>query len=177
MQLNKNKKGFSIGEVVLSTFIVATTLVVVTAIMAKSITVYLEDKNSVVATNLSQEGVELVRNVRDNNWISDLDFDDSISSGDYIIDKDSNLLEATESNPVLKYSDSNGYTHSSGESTKFSRQIRIDVSDTDETIEVTSIVLWSGNTNFPAELDSCNVARECVFTKAILTDWKKDSSL
>ncbi|MFC1645010.1 hypothetical protein ACFL08_03215 [Patescibacteria group bacterium] len=169
---NKNKKGFSIGEVILSVFIVGTTLVVVTSIMAKSIGVFLEDKNSVIAANLSQEGVELVRNVRDNNWATG-QFDDGMDDGSFIIDKDSNLSDASGDNQFLSYSDSEGYIHGAGDRTKFSRQIRVDVSATDETIEVVSLVMWGSSTSFPAGLDACNVSSKCVFTKAVLTDWKK----
>ncbi|MFC1623253.1 hypothetical protein ACFL2R_01470 [Patescibacteria group bacterium] len=158
----------------MATFIVGTTLVVVTAIMSRAINVYLEDKNSVIASNLSQEGVELVRNVRDNNWATGA-FDQDISSGNFIIDKDSSLVDASGDNQFLKYSDAIGYVHDTGNRTKFSRQMRIDVDTDSETIEVTSIVLWDDSVNFPPDLNACNVASQCVFTKSILTDWKKDS--
>jgi len=64
---NKNKKGFSIGEVMVAAFILVFGIVSAVALSTKSTSSIIDSRNAAIASALSQEGVELVRNVRDNN--------------------------------------------------------------------------------------------------------------
>ena len=72
-KVRKNKKnfqkGFSIGEVVLSAFILSFTLVVLIRVLAVSLKESMGSRDSIIAAGMAQEGIELVRNLRDNNWI------------------------------------------------------------------------------------------------------------
>ncbi len=63
----RNKKGFSIGEVMVAMFILLVGIVDAVFLTVRSIDNMKGSRDAVIATLLAQEGVELVRNVRDNN--------------------------------------------------------------------------------------------------------------
>jgi prepilin-type N-terminal cleavage/methylation domain-containing protein len=88
-------------------------------------------KNSYIASGLAQEGVELVRNLRDGDWIASRSFGafgdpggSVIPDGDYQIQWDSNLLSAYSDNYLKKTTDGL-YNYVSGNQTLFKRKIRV----------------------------------------------------
>lgn len=171
---SSSEKGFSIGEVILSVFIVATVLVIIVSVMSTTLRTFFEDRDIVIATNLSQEGVELVRNIRDNDFVSGNDFGEGLGDTpgpkNYIIEREKDLREVSDSgNEYLYFSDNEGYSHSrGGDQTKFSRRIIIEGED-DERI-VVSVVIWDRDIDFP-DIDECVVTNNCVMAKSILTNW------
>src|SRR3989338_5479549 len=92
-QSSTNKKGFSIIEVIISVFVIAVGLVSIIGLIAGSLRESINSRNQTIAANLVQEGVELVRNVRDNNWASGdpITFHYLDDSDDCIIDYGSSL--------------------------------------------------------------------------------------
>lgn len=69
--MNKRKQnGFSLLEVILVISIVTIGLLGVFSLVAQNIQVQNVNKNYLVASMLAQEGLELVRNIRDTNWLS-----------------------------------------------------------------------------------------------------------
>lgn len=173
----KNKKGFSIGEVLLAVFIVGTVLVIVVAVMSRSLKTFFFDRDAVIATNLSQEGIELVRNIRDNDFVEGNDFGDGLGETpgpkNYIIERDGSLYSASN-DEYLTFSDSEGYNHTlGGERTKFSRRIIIE-GEGDER-DVTSMVIWDKDMDFPSDDVDCTISAHCVMTKSVLTNWKEST--
>jgi hypothetical protein len=67
MYNKKNKKGFSIGEVMVAMFILLVGIVDAIYLTVRSVGDLHDSRDAVIATLLAQEGTELVRNVRDNN--------------------------------------------------------------------------------------------------------------
>ncbi len=63
----KNKKGFSIGEVMIAVFILTFGIISTVFLSARSIATISDSRKAVIAASLAQEGVELTRSVRDNN--------------------------------------------------------------------------------------------------------------
>lgn len=64
---NITKKGFSIGEVMIAMFILVTGIIGAVFLSAKSTAQIGDSRNAIIAASLAQEGVELVRNIRDNS--------------------------------------------------------------------------------------------------------------
>lgn len=193
---NKNKKGFSIGEVILSAFILGVTMVSILALYNQGLKSFQDERDSVIASMLAQEGVELARNVRDNNWArrdgtTDTDpatfsnFDITASNtpqNDCRIDYNSYTVVSDEIiyNPgvtctgasyVLYTNNTTGfYSHDSagGTATKFRRTLTLDYNDTDKTMVVTSFVSWNGaNPN----INNCTNQNKCVLSQSTLTNW------
>lgn len=63
-------KAFSMPEVLLSVFVLTTGLTTIVAVMSGSLRFALNNRDTIIATELAQEGIELVRNVRDNDFAS-----------------------------------------------------------------------------------------------------------
>ncbi len=106
-------------------------------------------KSMIIATELAQEGLEVIRAIRDNNWLQDLDrwSTDLIcgavncSSG-CRIRYDSLGLISLGTNPFLKI-DSNGfYQYTSGTDTLFRRKITLTSMSANE-IKVVCEVTWT----------------------------------
>jgi Tfp pilus assembly protein PilV len=184
--LNYFKKGFSIGEVVLSAFILAFTLVVLLRVLSVGLKDSMDSRDSIIATGLAQEGVELVRNLRDNNWanlgqagatsFTNFPAADAISCR---IDKTAvapaNIV-CDSSSKLLNYS-SGFYVHGAGTATKFRRQISLDYDIVPiinaNTLKVTSMVVWNKSSDtFPA-ISACSSGNKCVFTEIVLYKWNE----
>jgi len=65
-----NKKGFGLVEMLMSMTILAIALVALMTLMTHLIRAAKINENKVVALNLAREGVEIVRNIRDTNWLT-----------------------------------------------------------------------------------------------------------
>ncbi|MDA9129455.1 prepilin-type N-terminal cleavage/methylation domain-containing protein [Candidatus Gracilibacteria bacterium] len=60
--------GFSIIEVLIGIFIFSLGLISIYAILVSSLSVNERNKNSIIASNLAREQIELLRNIRDTNY-------------------------------------------------------------------------------------------------------------
>lgn len=167
----KNKKqlrGFSLPEVLLAVFVLSIGVTTIVAVMTGSLRVSLNNNDVVIATGLAQEGIELVRNVRDNDFLvaghngfaafysnrhhCRIDWNDVIDTND------PNAKIRCNQNPgqvqTIRYDLTNTgtlYTHAGNGAGpgKYARYIYIDYDNTsgDEHALVRSFVFW-GNFNF-----------------------------
>lgn len=64
-----NQKGQSLLELLVALFILVMVLTATVALIVNSINAGRESRNRLVAANLAREGVEIVRSIRDSNWI------------------------------------------------------------------------------------------------------------
>ncbi len=97
-QLKFNNKGFSITEVMLAMAIIALVSVSVLTLLAAAFRANALLRNTVIASGLAEEGLELVRAVRDGNWLEDRTIDgvtcgfgtdewrEGLCAGRYVID-------------------------------------------------------------------------------------------
>ncbi len=167
------KKGFSIAEVIISLFVITVGLITILGLVASSIRESAASRNQIIASGLAQEGFELVRNVRDNNLLSEPDdFDTGLTgtmSGRCI-----DIITDTAGNPSLDACDYKLkydpvaclYYHSAPDATPFSRRIDI-VNNAAGEISVTSAVWWSDSDEAPSP---CNSANKCVSVQNSLTE-------
>lgn len=65
---NNNKSAFSIIEVLIGIFIFTMWMLSVYMLLQSSFNINEDNKNRIVAANLSREAIELVRNIRDSNY-------------------------------------------------------------------------------------------------------------
>lgn len=65
----QHKKGFSLIEVTLATFLVSLGLVTTISLLSRAFADSADARNQSVAALLAQEGIEYVRNIRENNWV------------------------------------------------------------------------------------------------------------
>lgn len=191
----KKTKGFSIGEVTLSVFILGVTMLTILTLYADGLRNFQDERDSVIASMLAQEGIEIARNVRDNNWarregvnndngIGTFDKFDVSSGGaenDCRVSYDLYTINANEidyndpaiscngSSYVLNIDGNDFYTHRAGSDTKFRRRMVLNYLDSENLI-VTSLVSW-GNIDPPDSISDCTVEDKCVFSQTTLTEW------
>lgn len=181
----KRQKGFSTGEVILSMFVLAVGLIAVMNLISASLRSSLVSREVIIAAELAQEGVELVRNVRDNDFAAGNSGFAAFSNSakhcriDYrnngtSIDCQPNQGSVTRYN--LQYV-GGLYGHFDTGSEKFSRYIRINYNTSgpgNENALVRSFVFWGGASLPPPSGDpsTCTPVNFCVFTELYLTSWK-----
>jgi len=103
-----------------------------------------------IATYLAAEGVELIKNLIDKNYIQLIEWNEGLSvEGDYEIDykfDGTTSLPSFANNP-LRYDDTSGfYSYDSGSTTKYKRKIIISypANSNWNQMKVNSIVTWEG---------------------------------
>ena len=72
------EKGQGLLEAVIATAIIATGLSAILALTGNNITVSNISSQQVIAVNLAREGVEIIRNKRDSNWLAGVPFETGI---------------------------------------------------------------------------------------------------
>lgn len=153
VKLFKNLKqniGFSILEVIIAILIISIGMIGVLSLITQNIQAQDIGKNDLIASQLAQEGLELVRNIRDTNWLTagnDWKIgagastnSDIVQDGDYAIDKGAIIDVDSIDNAGLNIDAAGFYTHGAGAATPFSRLIT--VVDNADYLDVECKVQW-----------------------------------
>jgi type II secretory pathway pseudopilin PulG len=139
--------GFTLVEITVVLFIVSLALVGVLTLIVQNISSQSYNKDNLIAYQLAQEGIELIRKTRDSNWRAGSAFNAGLSDGDYFMDYRAAAPSPAAGNPdlfILKQ-DSNGfYFHdlsSPAAASGFSRKLTIQNLDA-HTLRVVAGVTW-----------------------------------
>ncbi len=146
--------GFTMIEIVVVLFIVSIGILGVMSLVVQNIKSQSYDKNSIIAAQLAQEGIELVRHVRDSNWLKGQAFDTNLAttigtSYQYYLDYQDSVPQVYSGVPaelVLKQNTAGYYLDSTANSalkTPFSRLITVKKL-TSYSLQVDSTVTWQG---------------------------------
>ncbi|HBI33892.1 MAG TPA: hypothetical protein DEA43_02665 [Candidatus Moranbacteria bacterium] len=172
---NKIKQGFSLVEVLISLLVLSIGISSVLFLMTANTKNSINAKNQIIASGLAQEGIELVRNLKDNNPATFTT--DITTQNDYRIDYTfsydafRNSNNASNAQKQLFLNGNGFYSHSNGVgaiSTKFYRKISVSIATVSlkKVATITSYVSWN-DSGIPAV---CNVANKCVSVVAVLPD-------
>ncbi|MFA6307167.1 MAG: type II secretion system protein [Patescibacteria group bacterium] len=156
MKIIKNNSGISILEVIVAIMIITMGMVGVLSLVVQNVQAQYINKNVLMAAGLAQEGLELVRNIRDLNWLTpgnDWDKDIVGAGADYTytIDYNGPVINTTVNSlndaSARLYVNSNGfYTHTvTASSTNFYRLITVAVVPIDAThdyLDVKCTIRW-----------------------------------
>lgn len=82
----KNRPGFSLVEVITVLLVISIGMMGILNLIVQSIKSQHLNEYTLTAYQLAQEGVELIRARRDNNWRSSLVWNDSLADGAYYMD-------------------------------------------------------------------------------------------
>ena len=144
----KQQKAFSLIEVISVLFILSIGLLGVLNLIIQNINSQYFSRQNIIAYQLAQEGVELIRQVRDTNWNSGANWNEHLSDGNYYMDYTNSYPIATGSTSEPLYLTTNNvYTHNAANNTltKFNRLITIS-NVSDHEIRVTSTIDWVDGT-------------------------------
>ncbi|EKE19313.1 MAG: hypothetical protein ACD_9C00051G0003 [uncultured bacterium] len=198
--LFSSKNGFSLIEVLITLMILSVGISAITALMTGNIRTTVNAKNQIIASELAQEGIEMVRNIRESNIVAGrdsftnlmhtttinqtlcrIDYDDDVLT--WKIDDAANCNQGAAglgAGNYRLYLKNGFYSHdSTGSSTKFARRMVFsqqdengdpDTSANPYRILVRSIVSWDDQ--FPEVIGSCTIANKCTYIDSILTKWE-----
>lgn len=122
---NTNERGTTLIEALVAILILVFGIVPSLAVIFTGNAFSSSVRNSLVASNLAQEGMEVVRAIRDANWFNNQPFDTGLSDGAYRLEWSSDALLSESGNPLLKITPAGLYNYSSGTDTIFRRRILI----------------------------------------------------
>lgn len=122
---NINESGTTLIEALVAILILVFGIVPSLAIIFTGNAFSSSVRNSLVASSLAQEGMEVVRAIRDANWFNNQPFDAGLLDGIYRLEWSSDALLAESGNPPLKMTLAGLYNYSSGTDTIFRRRILI----------------------------------------------------
>jgi hypothetical protein len=136
------QNGFILAEGVIASSIIATAIVGLLALLAASLRQAQFSKSQFIASQLALEGIEIVRAIRDDNWINGRPWNAGLAAGDYQAQYDSTALDPFSGNPLRLDPVSRRYQYVAGTNTEFTRRIIISNVGADE-IRVISRVSWT----------------------------------
>lgn len=178
-------QGFSLLEVLLSVFVMSVGMMAIVAVINGSLDFSYDTRDNIIATQLAQEGVELVRNVRDNDFLTSghdgFDNPAVFSTAEHCRISVSTGLNCQNSREnankyYLQYS-GGLYDDVSDVQGRYSRFIYINYQNNGgERATVRSFVFWGEFTvdRIPSTgtVGTCQASPNCVYTETFLTAWR-----
>lgn len=132
--------GFTLLETIVAVGLIVVGLIAALALITTSLFYVSNIQDRLTAANLTAEGIEVARSIRDNNWLQNLVWNNGLADGDYQAAYDSMSLSLYSASPLLL--DTNGvYNYTSGETTPYVRKISI-FNLSDYEIRIIAAVTW-----------------------------------
>ncbi len=116
-------KGFTLLEIIIVIFIILTTILAVAGLSWQNLSTINLNYSRLSAAYLAQEGMEIVRNTRDQNWLDEEDFNNDLGVGDYCCDINNRCVSSGDFD--LNIDNDGYYVCSGGDPSRFSRKITI----------------------------------------------------
>lgn len=151
-----NNRGFTLIELVIAIFILVFAIIGVYNAFSTVVVLTTGASSRFTAAYLAQEGIEIVRNMRDNNWLNSLDWKTGLSDvntdcsngceADYKTGTSSEvtpLRDYPTGGNKLKIDSNNFYSYdpTGGSETKFKRKIII-TPQGDNVLKVSVLITW-----------------------------------
>jgi len=137
------QRGFTLIEILIAISVMTIGIVGIYTIVPNIIAVTGANTDKFIASQLAREGIELVRNIRDTNWLKGLSWDNGLTGcveGCEIDYNDSSLSPFMDRN--LKVDTDGFYNYQNGTDTKFKRKIII--TPNGDVLNVKVQIVWSG---------------------------------
>ena len=135
------KKSFTIIEALVAITIFTLGIIFLGVAISQNYSLAGQATERFVAIYLAQEGLEIVKNLRNENWLNQRTWNYNLNQGDYEADYNDNSL-SNYSNRNLRIDTSTGfYNYDTGTPTPFKRKISISYPASDQ-MKVTVTVYW-----------------------------------
>jgi len=138
----KNTKGFTLMEVIVAIFVITAGIVGVLSLVTQTISASIFSKDKLIAAYLAQEGIEIVRNIRDTNWLQGLGWNSGLGASVYEAGYNYQSLFGFSGNPLKLETLTGYYGYGSGNATKFTRKITISGGPIVDSLNVKVEVSW-----------------------------------
>ena len=120
-----NNEGLTLIEVMVALVFLSLGLIPIFKIISASTGISSNIRDGTIAANLAQEGIEVIKAIRDSASMSGSIYDQNLPQGNYMVSWSSDTLLAYDPNAYLKLSPEKIYSYSSGTDTNFRRRINI----------------------------------------------------
>lgn len=145
------KKGFTILEMIITAFVISVAFIAVMSLITRTIVDVKSNSSRLTAFYLAQEGIEIVRNIRDSNWLGGENWNNGLTAGSYQADYNDITLFSYP-NSYLKINSNGFYNYDEGVNTNFQREITISYPNSaecpqEDCLEVEVKALWSERGN------------------------------
>jgi len=143
-----NQKGFTLLELLVAIFVIVIGLIAAYKVASYPLSQVSVSMNRLTAAYLAQEGIEIVRNIRDTNWIQGENWKAGLDLGNWEADYNDQDLTLCPSpcdyDNNLRFLKINGgfYDYTGTADTKFKRKIIIDDSKMPDYLKITVEVFW-----------------------------------
>ena len=137
---NKTKEGFTILEVLVTMFVLTIGGLAAYAMVQQIIFYTFSSSYRLTAAHLAKEGIEIVRNIRDTNWLEQESWDNGLVPGEWEADFNDNPPLFFYAGRKLRF-DNNFYSYDSGVETRYKRKITI-VSEGSDELKISVEVEW-----------------------------------
>lgn len=137
----KNQKGFTLAELLIAIFVLTSGIIGAYIMIQNSISVATSARTKATASHLAQEGIEIIRNIRDTNFLERTSdpsnaWSEGLSPGnyqaDYLLPRTKDPILSACPSPCgfsdlwfLRKNNNDFYNYSAGENTVFKRKINI----------------------------------------------------
>lgn len=137
------QEGFTLIEAMIAIALIMIGLSGVFVLINRSLGFHNLAFHRLVAAQLAQEGIEIVRNLRDSNWLAGRAWNEGLNPGIYQIDYQSLQLTPYLDQNLLFDEENKVFTYEKGRSTPYKRKIEITQVSPDE-LKVIVTVFWKG---------------------------------
>ncbi len=138
----QQNKGYILIESIVAITIVVVGLLGIFSLLSRSLSLNRVVADQFVAAYLAAEGIELVKNVIDNNILAGKPWNVGLSAGDYEADFHSSALEANQ-NRLLRLNPVKGaYGYGESDATRIGRVIHLAIAPDGNEITIGSRVHW-----------------------------------
>ena len=139
-------------EVMIAIFFLTSGIIASFTLISYTVSSMRYSSNKLIAAYLAQEGIELVRNIRDTNWLENSSEEPHFWDEGLVaicpffgpgceIDHLSVPLSLTNTDSSLRFDNTNGYNYNFGNPTTFKRKIYIDETAVDEPDSIVRLVV------------------------------------
>lgn len=141
----RNNRGFTIIELMATMIIVTIGVVGAYSVVQQILAITSSASQRLTAAYLAQEGIELVRNIRDTNWVEGSAWNQGLANGDWEMDyNDSSLLAYNNRNLLVN---NNLYNYDSGVASIYKRKINLNGNASSITVSVEMEWSYNGSTH------------------------------
>ncbi|MEK7481757.1 MAG: hypothetical protein AAB607_00100 [Patescibacteria group bacterium] len=146
--------GYLLMEVMVAISLLTIGFLAVLSLVSNSISLNRVVSDQFTANYLAMEGIEIIKNLIDSNYLNGNPWNQGFTNDDYEVDYQSAGIETDLSRRLLFDSATGFYGYQSGNPTPFKRTLVISPNGSDE-IKVNSIVKWTGRGggNFEVNLE------------------------
>jgi prepilin-type N-terminal cleavage/methylation domain-containing protein len=97
----RDEKGFTLIEALVTLILLSIAMIPMLAFATFAVNTAAIIRDNMIAANLNQEGLEVVRSIRDANWFNNRAFDNGLADGAYRVEYNSDSLLGLADNPPL----------------------------------------------------------------------------